>query len=425
MARIIGLIGLNFKSAPIDIREQLHFSEDQVKEFVRSLKNNEAVAGSVVLSTCNRTEIYFHLKDMTREDGFDFMLNKIISFKNIDTKVREHLYFKHGYDTVNHLFQVASGLNSMILGEDQIIGQVKNAFLLSDHEHCVGPVLTRLFNRSFQAGKHVRTDTHINEGSASVSTAAVTLAKNHFENIENVPVLVVGAGQTGQLTIRSLLGKGFKNLTITNRTEKRARELEHILPVKAVLIDELSDQLVKNDLVIVATGATKPLVSVENLEEAMAKRDEKPITLIDISIPRNIEKKVEEINGVTLFDVDDTESVIKGTIAMRQEEIAHAKGIVAELANEYMDWLASLNLSPTIRQIQENFLKVHDTEFNNYLGLKNGMDPDLFKEYGVHISKKFTRLIIKNLKDLTDNGKNVEYLNMLNDLFELQVADEK
>lgn len=425
MTRIIGLIGLNFKTAPVEVREELHFSEDQVKEFVRSIKKNDAVAGCVVLSTCNRTEIYFHLKDMHKDEGFEFMFNKILDFKILDKKIKDYLYFKQDYDAVNHLFQVAAGLNSMILGEDQIIGQVKNAFLLSDHQHCVGPVLTRLFNRSFQAGKFVRSKTHINEGSASVSTAAVMLAKEHLKDIEDVPVLVVGAGQTGQLTLRILLNKGFKNITVTNRTEKRARELAHLLPIKAVLIGELNEQLIKNDLIIVATGATTPLIKVKALKEALEKRQGRPIMLIDISVPRNIEQKVENIEGVMLFDVDDVESVIKETIAMRKEEISRAKDIVAELANDYMDWLASLNLSPTIRQIQENFMKVHDTEFNNYLGLKNGMDPDPFKEYGVHISKKFTRLIIKNLKDLTDNGKKVEYLNMLNELFELQVADEK
>jgi glutamyl-tRNA reductase len=425
MDRVIGLIGLNFESAPVHIREQMHFTEEQIHVFVRSLKQLDPVAGCVVLSTCNRTEIYFHIKGKSIDEGFSYMLDKITGYKNLDKKIKKYLYYKHGYETVNHLFLVAAGLNSMIIGEDQIIGQVKNAFLLSDHEHCVGPVLTRLFNRSFQAGKHVRSETHINEGSASVSTAAVTLAKNQFKNLNDQHILLIGAGQTGQLAMQSLLSRGCDNITITNRTSERAEELEKKYNVKAASFSMLADQLIENDIVIVATGATKPLITEKIMLDVLSERNNRPITIIDISVPRNVEKEVENLEFVTLYDVDDTEVVIKGTIEKRKEEIKKAKDIVAELANDYMDWLASLNLSPTIRQIQENFLRVHDTEFNNYLGLKNGEDREPFKEYGMHISKKFSRLLIQNLKELTNNGKNVEYLNAFNELFELKIADEK
>jgi len=425
MERTIGVIGLNYKSAPVAIREKVSFSEQQITLFIRALKQIEPVAGVVVLSTCNRVEIYFHTKAVSVHQGFEIVLHQLFEFKSLNSTVLEHFYFFNGKEAVNHLFQVASGLNSMILGEDQIIGQVKNAFLLSSHEHCAGPVLTRLFNLSFNAGKQVRTETKINEGSASVSSAAASLAKQLCPDIESRSILLIGAGQTGKLSLMSLIEKGCQNLFITNRTFERAVEIANEFNVKALPINKISECLLTCDIVMLATGSPEPLIGLTMIEEVMPARNYRPMVILDLSVPRNVAAEVGRVENVTLFDVDDTEAVIQDTFKKRQTEIARAKEIVSCLADEYMEWLASLSLTPTIRQIQDNFRKINDNEFEHYRKFKNGIDCKISREYGNHISDKFSRLIIENLKQLTDNGKKVELLNLLNELFELKIADEK
>ena len=425
MDRMIGLIGLNYKSAPVDVREIVAFTEDQIREFTKSLKQVENVVGVVVLSTCNRTEIYFHAKINTIQEGFDIVYNRLADYKNLKISVKKHLYFYEGVKTVKHLFSVTGGLNSMALGEDQIIGQVKNAFLISDHGHCAGPVLTRLFNRAFSAGKRVRTETKINEGCASVSSAGATLAKQQYPDIASRSVLLIGAGQTGRLSMLSLIEKGCKDLYITNRTYEKAEAVAIEFKTTAVPFSNIKEYLIICDIVTIATGSVTPLINEVMINEVMAKRDFRPLTIVDLSVPRNVTQEVANIDNVTLFDVDDTEVVIKETYENRKGEIEKADEIITTLANNYMEWLISLNLSPTIRQIQDNFRKIHDMEFENYKNFKNGVDRKPMQDYGTHISDKFSRLIIESLKNLTNNGKKVEHLKMFNELFELTIANEK
>lgn len=422
---MIGLIGLNYKSAPVDVREIIAFTEDQIRQFTKNLKQLENVVGVVVLSTCNRTEIYFHIKIDTTQDGFDMVYNRLADYKNLNVSVKKHLYFFEGLKTVKHLFSVTGGLNSMALGEDQIIGQVKNAFLISEHGHCAGPVLTRLFNRAFSAGKRIRTETKINEGSASVSSAAATLAKQQYPDIASRSILLIGAGQTGRLSMLSLIEKGCKNLYITNRTFEKANEVAKEFKTTAVPFSDINKYLITCDIVMVATGSVTPLINKSMIAEVMPKRDFRPLTIVDLSVPRNVEQDVANIKHITLFDVDDTEVVIKGTFKKRKGEIIKAEEIISTIANNYMEWLTSLNLSPTIRQIQENFRKIHDMEFENYRKLKNGVDRKPIQDYGTHIADKFSHLIIESLKNITHNGKKVEHLKMFNELFELTIANEK
>jgi len=425
MERMIGLIGLNYKTAPVEVREMMSFSEEQIRQFVINLKQIESVAGVVVLSTCNRAEIYFHLKNITSQNGFDIVLTKLLTYKNLNISVKKHLYFLDSLDAIRHLFRVTAGLNSMVLGEDQIIGQVKNAFLISEHEHYAGPVLTRLFNRAFSAGKRVRTETRINQGKASVSSAAASLAKKHYPDIASRSILLIGAGQTGKLSMLSLIEKGCKNLYITNRTYERAEAAAKEFKTTAISFNSIKEHLVSCDIVMVATGSVTPLINEAMINEIMPERNFRPMILLDLSVPRNVEKAVGNIEQITLFDVDDTETVIRETFEMRKAEIVKAEEIITNLANKYIKWLASLSISPTIRQIQENFRRVHDLEFKNYLKFRNGIDRKSMEDYGTHISDKFSRLLIKNLKKITDNGKKVEHLEILNELFELKTADEK
>jgi glutamyl-tRNA reductase len=353
------------------------------------------------------------------------IFNRLLEYKNLDVSVEKYLYRYDGLAVVNHLFKVAAGLDSMVLGEDQIVGQVKSAFLISELAHCAGPVLTRLFNRSFSAGKKVRTETKISEGSVSVSSAAVTLAKQQYNDIDSRSILLIGAGETGRLSVLSLIEKGCKNIYIINRTLSKAEALARKFNATAIPFSKIKEYLVKCDIVMVATGSTTPLIDGKMIQEVMHETNFRPLTILDLSVPRNVTQDVGNIENVTLYDVDDTLVVIQDTFEKRKAEIIKAEEIISLQSEEYMEWLTSLSLSPTIRHIKENFRRINEIGFNNYLKCNDEVYREMMQEYGTHISDKFSGLIIKNLKELTDNGKKTEHLKMLNELFELTSANDE
>ena len=313
----------------------------------------------------------------------------------------------------------------MVLGEDQIVGQIKSAFTISERTHCAGPVLTRLFNSALNAGKRVRTETHINEGYASVSSAAVSLATRQYSDIDSRSVLLIGAGQTGRLSMMSLVEKGCKNLFVINRTYTKAEELAAEFHATAVPLNRMKEYVVKCDIIMLATTSTTPLITTKMIEEVMPLRNNRPITIFDLSVPRNVSQEVGDMEHVTLYDVDDTEVVIHETLEKRKAEIIKAQEIIATLVSEFMDWLDLLSLSPTIRRIKENFRQIHASEFKNYQKCMNESEIRMVDYYSSHMVDKFSGLIIKNLKELTDNGKNTEHIQLLDSLFELIAANEK
>ncbi|MBP1617943.1 MAG: hypothetical protein H6Q14_1770 [Bacteroidetes bacterium] len=422
---MIGVIGLNYKSAPVQIRETVSFTEEEAELFVRQLKQNKAISGVVVLSTCNRVEIYFHLHDISFSEGSELLFLSLLDFKKLDAAVKTHIYELSGTDVVEHILRVASGIDSMVLGEDQIVGQIKKAFTISERTHCAGPVLTRLFNAALNAGKKVRTETHINEGYASVSSAAVALAKRKYEDIANRSVLLIGAGQTGRLSMLSLVEKGCRSLYVVNRTLAKAEELAADFHAKAVPFEDMQQFIAQCDIIMLATSAPTPLIDGKMIREVLPVRKFRPLTIIDLSVPRNVSQEVATLDHVTLYDVDDTQEVISETLEKRKAEIKKANEIIEILVEEYMDWLVSLSLSPTIHQIKERFRKIHALEIKNYQKNLNEPDLGMVELYGSHMADKYSGLIIKNLKHLTDNGKNVEYLQMINRLFELTATNEK
>ncbi|MTK52257.1 glutamyl-tRNA reductase [Paludibacter sp.] len=425
MKRMIGVIGLNYKSAPVQVRETVSFTEEEIEEFVKNLKKTEPFAGIIVLSTCNRVEIYYHFKNIQPSEGCELLFNRLFEFKKLDSSVRKHFYHYSGTETVKHIFTVASGIDSMVLGEDQIVGQIKSAYTISERTHCAGPVLTRLFNSALNAGKRVRTETHINEGYASVSSAAVSLATRQYNDIDSRSVLLIGAGQTGRLSMMSLVEKGCKNLFVINRTYTKAEELAAEFHATAVPLNKMKEYVVKCDIIMLATTSTTPLITAKMIEEVMPLRNNRPVTIFDLSVPRNVSQEVGDMEHVTLYDVDDTEVVINETLEKRKAEIIKAQEIIATLVSEFMDWLDLLSLSPTIRRIKENFRQIHDSEFRSYQKCMNESEIRMVDYYGSHMVDKFSGLIIKNLKELTDNGKNTEHIQLLDSLFELIAANEK
>jgi glutamyl-tRNA reductase len=345
---MIGLFGLNHKSAPIEIREKFVFCEEDIRRFVPQLKA-KGILGAVVLSTCNRTEIYFELKDSCHYSDFDIIGNTLINYRKVASEVKVHFYQMKNEDAVRHLFRVVSGLDSMALGEYQIVGQIKEAFNISQHNQFCSSVLFKLFNDALKTGKEIRTNTALNKGAVSISYAGVELAGRKLRNLSSHAVLLVGAGQTSELTLLNLIKKECTLFTVVNRTQEKACELAEKYQCKVANFDQLGDLLLTNDIVITSTASKKPLFTDEMVRTAMAERNNQPLLFIDLSVPRNVATEVGEIENVHVYDIDALNEVIEDNLGRRKGEISHAELIIDESVSEFSKWHSIQVLVPTFQ----------------------------------------------------------------------------
>lgn len=413
---MIGLIGLNHKSAPIEIRERFVFCEEDIKRFVPLLKD-KGVQGAVVLSTCNRTEIYFEADDSNFSNVFAIVGHTLFSYRKADESARSHFYHKSNTDVAQHIFRVVSGLDSMALGEHQIVGQIKNAVSISESNNFFSCSLMRLFNKAFEVGKKVRTETCINHGAVSISYAGIELAGRKLHNLSSHPVLLVGAGQTSELTLLNLIKKDCSKFTIINRTFEKAVELADKYNGKAEEFDKLEDLLLVNDIVISSTASKKALFTESIVRSAMEKRNGTPLFFIDLSVPRNVAHEVGEIENVYVYDIDALNEVIVDNVEKRQEKIIQAEEIIQAGVSEFNEWLYTRNLSPAIQKISNRFKKINKTEFEGFKKNKKS-DYETVSEYGDIITNKLIQMMVKNVISITDNGRKLEYVNLVNKLFD-------
>ena len=414
---MIGLFGLNHKSAPIEVREKFVFCEEDIKRFVPQLKAI-GVLGAVVVSTCNRTEIYFELENNHLSSDFDIIFNTLIGYRKVTSAVKIHFYQMKNEDAVQHLFRVVSGLDSMALGEYQIVGQIKNAFNVSKNNELCSSVLFKLFNDALKTGKQVRTETALNKGAVSISYAGVELAGKKLHNLCSHPVLLVGAGQTSELTLLNLIKKECTQFTVVNRTQEKACELADKYQCKVGDFEQLGELLLNNDIVISSTASKNALFTKEMVVKAMEERNNKPLLFIDLSVPRNVATEVGEIENVHVYDIDALNEVIEDNLDMRKGEICHAEFIIDESVSEFSKWHSIHILAPTFQNITSQFQEVNKAMLE---GLKNKKEIDHEKAtlYGELITKKFIGLMIENVKSVTNNGQKQEYITMVNKLFEL------
>jgi glutamyl-tRNA reductase len=415
---MIGLIGISYKTAPINIRENFSFSEEEVLNFVKLLKIDNAFKGAIIISTCNRTEIYFEISQCCNNKGFEHVTRSLAYFKNYSDTFKPYFYFKQGDDMVEHLFKVVSGIDSMIIGEDQIIGQVKDALKFGLDNATCGNTVARLFNKAIAAGKRVRTETNISKGAASVSSAAVELVCNEMPDINQKKVLLVGTGQTGELALLNLTKRGNSAVYVTNRTFSKAVDIAEKYKGVAFELHELDNYLPLVDVVFVATSSKTYLITRKMVEKAMAQRTD-PQLFVDLSVPRNIDQAIVSLPNVRLHAVDDVQQLIDSNTEKRKEAITDAMEIIAQVKQEFNDWLGIQELTPVIMKIKTNFQQINKAELEGFLKINAVKEVDAVSDYANHITEKYARLFIRNLKDVTQNGKNKEYVKLLNNLFEL------
>lgn len=417
---MIGIIGTSYKSAPIDQRGRFSFIKEDIVEFANTLKKDHNYKSVVVLSTCNRTEIYFYCQKSKDKDGFDMVFKALAKHKGYKPEMEPYFYLKSGREAVRHLFMVSSGIDSLIIGEDQIIGQVKNAFNMAKEIGSSDTILDRLFTKAFEAGKRVRSETKINKGSGSVSSAAVDLCNKHYPDLSKSSVLIIGAGQTGQLVLTSLGKKNIESVHIANRTVSKAEELAKRFKGEAVALEDITGVLPKSDIVIVATDSKNHLITKEMVLAANKKiNTTKKQLFIDLSVPRNIEPSIAGLFGKQLFAVDDLTEIVNSTTLKRQESVTAALQIIKTISSEYMEWLVVRGLSPIFTKIKKNFRQVHETELQGFKKANTIGNEKILEDYGNHISDKFSRLFIRNLREIVKDGEKKEYIEAINELFEI------
>lgn len=349
--RII-VIGLNHKTADVELREKLAFSGPQLEDGLMRIRELPGIHETVIISTCNRVELYLCVTDAL--PAFMAVKDFLAAFFQIDRlSLDKALYLHEDLAAVRHSFRVASSLDSMVVGEPQILGQLKESFDFSLAKKTTSILLNKLFKKSISVAKRVRTETRIAENAVSISYAAVELAKKIFTDLAGKSFMLLGAGEMAELAAKHMMAGGVKDIIVANRTYERGCDLAGEFHGRAIPFDAFHQELVHADIVICSTGATSYVLSREQMARVMKERKQKPVFIIDISVPRNIDPAVNDLNNVYLYDVDDLQGVVDTNVLERKKEAGKAETIIEEELETFRKWLASLDSVPTVIALRE------------------------------------------------------------------------
>ncbi len=427
MAREIVLVGLSHHTAPVEVREQLAFDNGRFEPALRGLVALPAVDECVIVSTCNRVEV---LACGPSGDAVAAALPAFLAAEHgvAPEAIGDRLYTYRGREAVRHLFRVAASLDSMVVGEPQILGQLKEQYQIAAALGASGRVLHRAFHKAFSAAKRVRSETGIAARAVSVGSAAVELAKEIFDRFQDKTALLIGAGAMGELTARALLALGTGTLMVVNRTFERASAIAGELDGIAVPFDKLGRTLPLADLVISAAGGDRPLLGRADVHDAMRERRGKPMFLIDLAVPRSFEPSINALDGVYLYDIDDLEGVIADNKGARAGEAAIAERIVEGEVDTFCKWLDGLDAVPTMVELREKIERIREGEIARYLSAAGAALDDRQRE-GI---ERLTRTIVNKilhapLSELRRRGTPTEtlYIDAVRALFRLGVGHDR
>ncbi len=358
---LIAVAGMNHRSAPVELRERVAYPPCAGRNFLRRLREEDVVEEGVLISTCNRTEIFVVVDEETARSR---ILDGIAEDRGVDRETLEHsTYWLTDAEAVRHLYRVASSLDSMVVGESQILGQVRDAYRASTEEHCTGPILDRLFHTSLRVGKNVRTETGVGNNSISVPHVAVKLAEEVFGSLAGRRALVLGAGEMSELVIKHLKARGVSELRISNRTADRARLLADRVGGSAVGFEALADQLSEVDVVVSSTGSGEWVVDHDLVADTATDRSD-PLFFIDIAVPRDIDPAVQNLDGVYAYDIDDLQSVVDHNAGDRLEAAEKGEAMINPAVFEYMSWLSTLHVVPLIQELRDGAEKIRRHELS-------------------------------------------------------------
>ena len=413
----LALVGLSHKTAPVEIRERLAFNNDALRQALASLVGRQEVSEAIILSTCNRVEVVAESPD-------DRLIREFLcEFHQItpDT-VSKHLYSFRNADVIRHVFRVASSLDSMMIGEPQILGQVKEAYRIAADAGTVGMHLSALMNRAFAVAKKVRNETGISQSAVSISFAAVELARKIFGDLSGKTVMIIGASKMGELAAKHLKRNGVSSVLVTNRTFERAVELAQVFEGAAVPFEHFTDHMDRADIVISSTGAPHFIIGKPLAEQIMHRRKYKPMFFIDIAVPRDIDPTVNEIDNAFLYDIDDLQQVIDSNLKERLREASRAEEIIASEVEAFCRKMQSREVVPTIVQLRDNLEKARrEVIERNRRDLKD-LSPEQLSAID-HITKSLVNRIlhtpIEELKKMAHDPNGGDFADVVRKIFNL------
>jgi glutamyl-tRNA reductase len=423
------VVGLNYRTAPVEIRERFALAEQELPQALEALKRTTGILEGVIVATCNRTELYA-VVDRQHLCGHYIRAFMEQWFQVPRAQFNPYLYMHEDDKAVQHLFRVTCGLDSMVIGETQILGQVRDAFMLAQEHKTTGTLFNHLFKQAVTLAKRAHSDTSIGESAVSVSYAAVELGKRIFGRFDDKKVMIVGAGKMSELTAQHLHSNGAKEMFVVNRTLERAQELALKFHGNAMAMDDAVSRLHEADIVISSTGAQRYVLTREQIESAMSRRKNRPMFLIDIAVPRDIDPSSGDIPNVFLYDIDDLEGVVETNLAKRRREAAIIEEMIDEEQEAYRSWYATLGVSPLIRALQEKAAAIQEQTLESLLRKLPELD-----DRQVKVIRKLTKSIVNQvihdpilrIKELAADKRSDEALKIFVQLFDLeaQVAELK
>jgi glutamyl-tRNA reductase len=409
---------MNHNSAPLAIREKVAIAGEQMVDALVDAQTQAGIAELVILSTCNRTEVFCLLEDGVDAEAPLAWLSRYHHLSNAD--LRSYCYIHRDREAVRHLIEVASGLDSMVLGEPQILGQMKSSFSLAQEAATVGPGLARLFQHGFALAKRVRTDTAIGENPVSVAFAAVDMSRHIFTDLSQVCVLLIGAGETIELVAEHLATNGVQKMVVANRTLGRAREVAQKFAAQAVLLSEVPEQLVHADIVITSTGSQLPILGKGAVESALKRRKHRPVFMVDIAVPRDVEAEVGDLADVYLYTIDDLRGIVEQNKLSRQSEARKADGIIAQGVDDYFSHQRSLQTVETLKHYRLHADQLREQELEKALRqLQRGANPEqVLQQFSRGLTNKLIHYPSVTLKKAGSEGR-LEVVGWVRELFGL------
>lgn len=418
----IVVVGLNYRTAPVEVRERFTFSEEDMPKALEQLNSTKSVLEGVIVATCNRTEIYV-VVDRLHMCGY-FIRSFMEQWFGINREeFTQHLYIYEDEQAISHLFKVTCGLDSMVIGETQILGQVRNAFLTSQQQNATGTWFNMLFKQAVTLGKRAHSETSIGESAVSVSYAAVELGKRIFGAFNDKKVMILGAGKMSELTVKHLYANGAAEVIVANRTLSRAEELASKFKGTPCTIAEAKNLLNDVDIIISSTGSNEYVLNAERVKESMKKRQSRPLFMIDIAVPRDIDPAVGEVSNVFLYDIDDLEGIVETNMEMRRAEAAKIEVMIQEEMDAFHTWLKTLGVRPAIRALQEKSNAIHEETMESLFNKLPELDERQRK-----VIRRLTKSIvnqmmhdpINRIKEMTGGKQGGEALDYFSQIFALE-----
>ena len=423
--QLIG-VGLNHKTAPVEVREKFSIPKERVRGGLITLSDYENVQEAVVLSTCNRSEIYAVAEDAA--GGVEALKDFWADLTGIDESMEPYLYCFVHEDAIRHLFRVASSLDSLVIGEGQILSQVKDAYAMSHDTGTTSTVLNTLFHRAIATGKRVRTETRIAFSAVSVSYAAVELAREIFGgSLDATSALIYGAGRMAELTIENLLGRGVKKIYVANHHRDKAEELAEKYGGQAVDFDAALEEAADVGIVVTSTGAPHYVVHPKDVRRAMKKREGRSLVFFDIAVPRDVDPEVGEIAGVTVYNIDDLEEVVDEHREERQKEAHQAEGIVEEEVDSIMDKFRYLSFQPLMARLSQRADKIRRREVRRAMGKLPGLgesEQKVLDQMSKMIVRKLLRFPMMTISAAAGTEREAFYVDAMKRLFKLDYLGE-